>query len=83
MWCGAHVLLQNGTTPVFVAAQNGHTEVLDVLIRAGADVKAATPVRREGRGRWRVEGWGDEMRMRAWREGGVGDVTEDMPAYLS
>ena len=43
------MLLQNGVTPVFIAAQMGHTAVLDVLIRAGADVKAACTVRREGR----------------------------------
>ena len=71
------MLLQDGTTPVYVAAQNGHIEALDVLIRAGADVTAALPpVSREGRGRGRVEGWGDEMRMRAWREGGVGRARE-------
>ena len=74
MWCGAHVLLQSGATPVYIAAQNGQTEALDVLIRAGGDVKAADTVSREGRGR--VEGWGDEMRMRAWREGGVGRARE-------
>jgi hypothetical protein len=70
------VLLQDGTTPVHAAAWNGHTAALDVLIRAGGDVKAATTVSREGRGRGRVEGWGDEMRMRAWREGGVGRARE-------
>ena len=42
MWCGDHVLLQDGATPVYIAAENGHVEALDVLIRAGADVKAAT-----------------------------------------
>ena len=76
VWCGAHVLLQDGWTPVHIAAQNGHTAALNVLIRAGGDVKAALPVSREGRGRGRVEGWGDEMRMRAWREGGVGRARE-------
>ena len=70
------MLLQDGATPVFIAAQNGHIEALDVLIRAGGDVKAARTVSREGRGRGRVEGWGDEMRMRAWREGGVGRARE-------
>ena len=70
------MLLQNGATPVYVAAQNGQTAALDVLIRAGGDVKAAATVSREGRGRGRVEGWGEEMRMRAWREGGVGRARE-------
>ena len=44
------MLLQNGVTPVFIAAQLGYTAVLDVLIRAGGDVKAAMPVSREGEG---------------------------------
>ena len=70
------MLLQDGWTPVYVAAHNGHTAALDVLIRAGGDVKAARTVSREGRGRGRGEGWGDEMRMRAWREGGVGRARE-------
>ena len=70
------MLLQDGATPVSIAAQNGQTAALDVLIRAGGDVKAALPVSREGRGRGKVEGWGDEMRMRAWREGGVGRARE-------
>ena len=70
------MLLQNGATPVYIAAWKGHTAALDVLIRAGGDVKAAMTVSREGRGRGRVEGWGDEMRMRAWREGGVGRARE-------
>ena len=70
------MLLQNWWTPVHFAAQNGHIEALEVLIRAGGDVKAALPVSREGRGRGRVEGWGDEMRMRAGREGGVGRARE-------
>ena len=70
------MLLQDGRTPVYVAAWNGQTAALDVLIRAGGDVKAAKTVSREGRGRGRVEGWGDEMRMRAWREGGVGRARE-------
>ena len=43
------MLLQNGATPVYVAAQYGHIEALDVLIRAGGDVKAAMTVSREGR----------------------------------
>ena len=70
------MLLQDGRTPVHIAAENGDTAALDVLIRAGGDVKAAATVSREGRGRGRVEGWGDEMRMRAWREGGVGRARE-------
>ena len=47
------MLLQNGRTPVWIEAQSGHIEVLDVLIRAGGDVKAARTVSREGRGRGR------------------------------
>ena len=50
------MLLQDGRTPVFIAAYYGQTAALDVLIRAGGDVKAALPVSRAGR--WRVEGRG-------------------------
>ena len=49
----ARVLLQDGATLVFFAAEIGDTAALDVLIRAGADVNAARVVRREGRGRGR------------------------------
>ena len=54
----ARVLLQEQSTPVFIAAEKGHTAALEVLIRAGADVNAATTVRREGRGRGR---WRETM----------------------
>ena len=40
------MLLQWGATPVLIAAVNGHTAVVEVLIRAGADVNKATTVRR-------------------------------------
>ena len=35
---------------MWMAAQNGHKEVLEVLIGAGGDVNAADEVRRDGRG---------------------------------
>ena len=38
------ILLQGGYSPVFVAAQNGHTEVVDILVQAGADIHQATTV---------------------------------------
>ena len=33
---------QNGASPVYVASQNGHTEVVDLLVQAGADINLAT-----------------------------------------
>ena len=36
--------MQNKTTPVYVAAQEGHVEALSVLISAGADLNAADKV---------------------------------------
>ena len=50
--CGfARVLLQDGCTPVFIAAVLGEVAALEMLIGAGGDVNAANKVRREGRGR--------------------------------
>ena len=51
----ARVLLQDGASPVFIAALTGDTAALEMLIRAGADVNAARKVRRVGRGsgRWK------------------------------
>ena len=45
MFARSHFVLltpQGGFTPVYVASQEGHTEVVDVLVRAGADVHQAT-----------------------------------------
>ena len=33
---------QNGASPVYAASQNGHTEVVDLLVQAGADIHLAT-----------------------------------------
>ena len=33
---------QNGFSPVYVASQNGHTEVVDLLVQAGADIHLAS-----------------------------------------
>ena len=33
---------QNGYSPVYAASQNGHTEVVDLLVKAGADIHLAT-----------------------------------------
>ena len=35
---------QNGTTPLFIAAQNGHLEVARLLLASGAKVDAAQQV---------------------------------------
>ena len=34
--------LQNGGSPVYGASQNGHTDVVDLLVQAGADIHLAT-----------------------------------------
>ena len=34
--------VQNGLSAVYVAHQNGHTEVVDLLVQAGADIHLAT-----------------------------------------
>ena len=33
---------QNGASPVYAASRKGHTEVLDILVQAGADIHLAT-----------------------------------------
>ena len=33
---------QDGVSPVYVASQNGHTEVVDLLVQEGADINLAT-----------------------------------------
>ena len=38
------MLVQDGYTPLFVAAQNGHVKVARVLLGAGADMMAARRV---------------------------------------
>ena len=35
--------LQNGFSPVYAASQNGHTDVVDLLVQAGADIHLAVP----------------------------------------
>ena len=34
--------VQDGLSPLYVASGNGHSEVVDVLVKAGADVHQAT-----------------------------------------
>ena len=34
--------LQNGASPLFIASEEGHTDVVDILIKAGADIHQAT-----------------------------------------
>ena len=33
---------QNGVSPVYVASEKGHTEVVDLLVQAGADIHLAS-----------------------------------------
>ena len=35
--------LQNGSSPVYVASQNGYTDVVDLLVQAGAVIHLADP----------------------------------------
>lgn len=37
-------IVQDGLNTVYVASQEGHTEIVDVLVRAGANVNQATEV---------------------------------------
>ena len=37
--------IQHGSSPLYVTAQQGHLEVLRVLLKGGADVNQATQVR--------------------------------------
>ena len=34
--------VQDGYSPLYAASENGHTEIVDLLVRAGADVNQAT-----------------------------------------
>ena len=34
--------VQDGFSPLYAASHNGHTDVVDLLVRAGADVHLAT-----------------------------------------
>ena len=34
--------VQDGVSPVYAASQKGHTEVVDLLVQAGADIHLAT-----------------------------------------
>ena len=34
--------LQDGYSPLYVASQEGHTDVIDILLRKGADVNQTT-----------------------------------------
>ena len=37
----SHLTVQDGLSALYVASQEGHTEVVDVLVKAGADVNQA------------------------------------------
>ena len=40
----SHLMAQDGLSPLYVASQYGRTEVVDVLLNAGAGVNQATKV---------------------------------------
>ena len=33
-----HYLSQDGTTPLFIASQEGHSDIVTILIRSGANI---------------------------------------------
>ena len=37
-------LIQDGATPLFVASEQGHSDVVNILIRNGADINLAWKV---------------------------------------
>ena len=38
------IYVQEGCSPLFLASANGHTEIVDILLKNGADVKLVTMV---------------------------------------
>ena len=38
------ITIQDGLSPLYVASQEGHTDVVDILVKAGADVNQANTV---------------------------------------
>ena len=38
MFTGIYTPLQDGASPLFIASQEGHSEVVDVLLKNGADI---------------------------------------------
>ena len=40
-------VLQDGTTPLFMASQEGHVSIVDILLRNGADPNLAKTVSME------------------------------------
>ena len=38
------ITIQDGLSPLYVASQEGHTDVVDILVKAGADVNQAITV---------------------------------------
>ena len=38
MFTGLYTPLQNGASPLFIASQEGHSEVVDVLVKNRADI---------------------------------------------
>ena len=44
-WYMHFPLTQTGISPLYIASQNGHSDVVNILIRNGADVNMAANVR--------------------------------------
>ena len=42
LYCIMLYCTQNGMSPVYVASEKGHTDVVELLVQAGADIHLAT-----------------------------------------
>ena len=46
MFTGLYTPLRNGASPLFIASQEGHSEVVDVLVKNGAHINQPSNVGR-------------------------------------
>ena len=44
MYMCAHPLSQNGLSPLYVSSQEGHTEIVEILLKSGANPNLTTTV---------------------------------------
>ena len=58
--------MQDGATPIFVAAKNNHKECIEVLARSGGDLNKADAVSVEGAAQSVVVAYGGVCSMLSW-----------------